>query len=346
LGFYNGEMLLEGLFLPLTTPFFPDGRLNLRKLRQNVAHYSLTPTAGLVVLDTNSESELLSDAERHDVLLSVTEAASETKVLIAGVSRQSVIGTLALIDDAATVGYDVVLLRLPVSARLSAAEIRIYFETVADRTALPILLHGAIPQDLLIELASHPQVLGYVNGAGREIDLLDLLAQTSHVKRTVTVTQVFAAVTRRMLSDQAADGLISAESLGGGTSLAVGAAKATFKTRTKVVGFQVLAGGTEQMLGALVKGARGAVLPFAAAAPQGCYEVYAAWKDGDAGLAEEKQQRLVEAVRLVEDQLGVAGIKYGCDLNGYAGGMPRLPLLPLAGEQRTAIEEVMGGLKS
>ena len=31
----------------------------------------------------------------------------------------------------------------------------------------------------------------------------------------------------------------------------------------------------------------------------------------------------------VEEELGVAGIKFGCDLNGYFGGRPRLPLLPL-----------------
>ena len=39
-------------------------------------------------------------------------------------------------------------------------------------------------------------------------------------------------------------------------------------------------------------GAVGAMPAFAASAPQACYEVLAAWKDGDEGLAEEKQVRL------------------------------------------------------
>ena len=48
----------------------------------------------------------------------------------------------------------------------------------------------------------------------------------------------------------------------------------------------------------------------------------------------------------VEEELGVAGIKYGCDLNGYFGGRPRLPLLPMTGEERAEIEALMQGLRN
>jgi dihydrodipicolinate synthase/N-acetylneuraminate lyase len=85
---------------------------------------------------------------------------------------------------------------------------------------------------------------------------------------------------------------------------------------------------------------------FAAAAPQACYEVLAAWKDGDEGLALEKQTRLQGVVEKVEEQLGVAGIKFGCDLNGYFGGRPRLPSLPLTGTERTEVETLMQGLRN
>ena len=85
---------------------------------------------------------------------------------------------------------------------------------------------------------------------------------------------------------------------------------------------------------------------FAASAPQACYEVLAAWKDGDQGLAEEKQTRLHDLAMRVEKELGVAGIKFGCDLNGYFGGRPRSPLLPLTGEERAEIETLMRGLRN
>jgi dihydrodipicolinate synthase/N-acetylneuraminate lyase len=141
-------------------------------------------------------------------------------------------------------------------------------------------------------------------------------------------------------------GLIAADTLtGGGAALAVAPAKAAGKTRTKAVGFQVLAGDTTGMLEALRAGAVGAMPAFAASAPQSCYEVLAAWKDGDEGLAQEKQVRLQRVAAKVEEELGVAGIKFGCDLNGYFGGRPRLPLLPLTAEERTTIEALMQGLR-
>jgi 4-hydroxy-2-oxoglutarate aldolase len=165
----------------------------------------------------------------------------------------------------------------------------------------------------------------------------------------VAVTAVFAAVTGRMTArnEGAPTGLIGANTLtGGGTALATAPTKTVAKTRTKAVGFQLLAGSTAGMLEALRGGAMGAMPAFSASAPQACYEVLAAWKDGDAGLAQEKQVRLQSLAKRVEEELGVAGIKFGCDLNGYFGGRPRLPLLPLTGEERAEIEALMQGLRN
>ena len=141
--------------------------------------------------------------------------------------------------------------------------------------------------------------------------------------------------------------MLSADTLtGGGAALAVAPSGTALKTRIRTVGFQILAGGTATMLDALLAGAVGAMPAFAACAPQACYEVLAAWKDGDHGLAEEKQARLEIAAKRLEGELGVAAIKFGCDLNGYFGGLPRLPRLPLNGEDRTEIETLMHGLRN
>jgi len=88
------------------------------------------------------------------------------------------------------------------------------------------------------------------------------------------------------------------------------------------------------------------VLPrLAACAPQACYEVYAAFKDGDAGLSAEKAERVRGADALMQE-LGVSGIKYGCDLNGYFGGLARLPRLSLTGAQRRRMEEVLREIRN
>ncbi|HSY67650.1 MAG TPA: dihydrodipicolinate synthase family protein [Edaphobacter sp.] len=350
-------MLLEGLQLPLTTPFYPDGRLNLLKLEHNAARYSKTPVAGLVALSDFGEATTLSDEETRHALRSVADATAAEKVLMAGVSRDSVAGTLELAESAAKLGYDAVLVKRPSLFRSGAdgehaKELRTYFQAVADRSALPVVLYspgsgqgGLLTAEIVIGLAGHPRIIGLVDGFGRRERFEALRDETLGVKREISVTAVFAAVTGRMQARNG--GLISTNSLtGGGAALAVAPAKMDAKTRTKVIGFQILAGSTAGMLEGLQAGAVGAMPGFAASAPQACYEVLAAWKDEDEGLAEEKQARLEGVAERVEEALGVAGVKFGCDLNGYFGGRPRLPLLPLTGEQQAEIALLMHGLRN
>jgi 4-hydroxy-2-oxoglutarate aldolase len=350
-------MLLEGLQLPLTTPFYSDGRLNLPKLEHNAARYSKTPIAGLVALSDSGEPTMLSEEETRLTLRSVAEATAAEKVLIAGVSRDSVVGTLDLAETVAELGYDALLVKRPsIFAACAATQdpkaLLTYFRVVADRSPLPVVLYGAasahggsLPIEMVIELAGHPQIIGLVDGAGGAPRIEALKEHRGKMKREVNVTAVFAAVTGRMLLRNNGAALIGADTLtGGGAALAV-APKAAAKTRTKAVGFQVLSGDTRGMLDALRAGAVGAMPAFAASAPQACYEVLAAWKDGDEGLAQEKQARLQSVAGKVEEEFGVAGIKFGCDLNGYFGGRPRLPLLPLAGEEQAMIEALMQGMR-
>jgi len=62
-------MLLHGIFPPITTPFYPDGRVYLKKLEHNVERYSKTPVAGIVVLGSTGEAIMLSDDEEPAVNL-------------------------------------------------------------------------------------------------------------------------------------------------------------------------------------------------------------------------------------------------------------------------------------
>src|SRR5438477_4777144 len=106
-------MLLEGLQLPLTTPFYSDGRLNLPKLEHNAARYSKTLIAGLVALSDSGEPTMLSDDETRLTLRSVADATAAEKVLIAAVWRDSVVATLDMAEIAAELGYDALLVKRP-----------------------------------------------------------------------------------------------------------------------------------------------------------------------------------------------------------------------------------------
>jgi 4-hydroxy-2-oxoglutarate aldolase len=118
------------------------------------------------------------------------------------------------------------------------------------------------------------------------------------------------------------------------------------KTRQKDVGFQVMVGAADKLHASLEAGAVGAILAFACLAPTSCYEIYAAWKEGDAELAKLKQYRIAESSRRVVGEFGAPGVKHAMDFNGYYGGPARLPLLPLTGSAKQVIELLLADIRN
>jgi 4-hydroxy-2-oxoglutarate aldolase len=377
-------MLLHGIFPPITTPFYPDGNVYFKKLESNVERYSRTPVAGIVVLGSTGEAIMLSDQERREVLKVAREAAAPNKVLIAGTGIESAIETLRLTEYAAELGYDVAMVRTPhyYKKQMQVANILAFYRTVADRSPLPVIIYNFpqatgydIPAEVVIELAGHPNLIGIKESSGDVDKVRKMVEGTRQTRRSATVTETFDAVTPRMLaaasrgsspvgdesvlvpvgvlagtvetSPRLADARDLAHpdsSLSKPSSSAV-TVVGTMKTRQKEVGFQVLVGAAHKLQPSLDAGAAGAILAFAGPAPTACYEIYAAWKEGDAELALLKQERIAQAAQRVGD-LGVPGFKHGMDLNGYYGGPSRLPFLPLTADAKAEIERLLADIRN
>src|ERR1700687_2217624 len=377
-------MLLSGIFPPITTPFYPDGEIYYKKIEANVERYSRTPVAGIVVLGSTGEAIFLSDQERRDVLKTGLAAAAPSKVMIAGTGAESAHATLQLTEFAAGLGYDAALVRTPhyYKKQMMSANLLAFYRTVADRSPLPIIIYNFpqvtgydMPAELVIELAGHPNIVAIKESSGN-LDKVKQLAEGTRnidVTRQAMVTETFDAVTPRMLKAAVAESekqsreLVSVASLtgssetmerrappparegeGGATKPSSSAVTVVgkLKTRQKEVGFQVMVGAGHQLEPSLSVGAVGGILAFACPAPMACYEIFAAFKDGDHALAREKQERVRLAAQRVAGELGVPGVKYSMDLNGYYGGPSRLPFLPLSGEQKAEMEKLMAGIKS
>src|ERR1035437_5858351 len=209
-------MLIEGIFAAVPTPFYPDERVYLRKLEANMARYSRSLLAGMVVLGSTGEAVALDDAETRDVLGVAAEATAPEKVLVAGVARESVKGTVAVAEVAAELHYDAVLVRTPsyFVSQMSRVAILNYFCSVADHSPLPVLLYNIprfvpydIPIDLVAELAQHGNIIGIKDSSG-SISRIEATVEAtrSAPRRKVTVTPVFEAVTGRMLKSKTVNG--------------------------------------------------------------------------------------------------------------------------------------------
>ena len=358
-------MLLHGIFPPITTPFYPDGNVYFKKLESNVERYSRTPAAGIVVLGSTGEAIMLSDQERRDVFKAAREATAPNKLLVAGTGIESAIETLRLTEYAAELGYDIAMVRTPhyYKKQMQPANMLAFYRTVADRSPLPVIIYNFpqatgydMPAELVIELAEHSNLIGIKESSGDVEKVRKMVEGTRHIKRSATVTETFEAVTPRMLAAASiaangeGGGLVPVGVLSGVKETKPSSSAVTvvgkIKTRQKEVGFQVLVGAAHKLQPSLDAGAVGAILAFACAAPTACYEIYAAWKEGDAELARLKQERIAKAALRVGGDLGVPGIKHGMDFNGYYGGASRLPFLPLTADLKAEIEQFLADIRN
>jgi dihydrodipicolinate synthase/N-acetylneuraminate lyase len=237
-----------------------------------------------------------------------------------------------------------------------------------------------IPAEVVIALAEHSNLIGIKESSGDVEKVRKMVEGTRHIKRSATVTETFDSVTPRMLAAASAGGssndrervpvgalmddkthpLTSSGQAFSQKPREVGypgpaTAKPSssgvivvgkMKTREKEVGFQVLVGAAQKLHPSLDAGAVGAILAFACPAPTACYEIYAAWKEGDAELARLKQERIVKAAQRIVSELGVPGVKYGMDFNGYYGGPARLPFLPLTADVKSEIERLLVDIRN
>jgi 4-hydroxy-2-oxoglutarate aldolase len=267
---------------------------------------------------------------------------------------------------------------------MASANLLAFYRTVADRSPLPVIIYNFpqatgydIPAEVVIELAEHPNLIGIKESSGDLDKVRRMVEATRHIKRSATVTETFEAVTPRMLgsaagASQSAGELIPIGALSGAAnshaanshfsqqgrevghpssedarpSSSAVTVVGKMKTRQKEVGFQVLVGAAHKLQVSLDAGAVGAILAFACPAPTACYEIYAGWKEGDADLARLKQERISSAAQRVGSEMGIPGLKYAMDFNGYYGGPARLPFLPLTAALKQEVEQLMADIRN
>jgi 4-hydroxy-2-oxoglutarate aldolase len=109
--------------------------------------------------------------------------------------------------------------------------------------------------------------------------------------------------------------------------------------------FAVLAGTEGQVWDSLRAGANGAALAFASAAPYATIAIWEAFRTREEEAGVDWQGRMAHPGLLVTEIHGAPGLKHAMDLNGYYGGLPRLPFAPIGDAAKRAIEEAFRDLK-
>jgi len=165
---------LEGIYAALTTPFVGD-EISGDKIQANVRRFNRTGLAGYLVLGSTGESVSLTDAESLALVEAVVAAASPEKTILAGTARESTKGTIDFTNSLAGRGIAAALVRPPsyFKSRMTREALKSHFFAVAESSRLPVLIYN-IPQNtgisldprLVIDLASHPNVIGLKESSG------------------------------------------------------------------------------------------------------------------------------------------------------------------------------------
>src|SRR5512132_1235379 len=144
--------MFRGTFTALVTPF-RDGGIDVSALEDLIEKQIAAGITGIVAVGTTGESPTLSHEEREQVVrLAVTTANKRCQVL-AGTGSNATQHAVADTKMAERVGVDGALLVAPYYNKPSQEGLYRHFKTIADATALPIMLYN-IPGRCGVDIAS------------------------------------------------------------------------------------------------------------------------------------------------------------------------------------------------
>ena len=175
-------MDLRGVFPPIPTPF-RDGALDAAALGANCQRWMETGLRGVVVLGSNGEAPLLDDDESDRAIAAARARVPEGRLLIAGVARESTVGTVRAATRAAAHGADAVLVRTPwfFRALQTGDALTRHYAAVADASPVPVLLYNftaltgvTLPLAAVARLARHPNIAG-MKESGSDIAFISAL---------------------------------------------------------------------------------------------------------------------------------------------------------------------------
>ncbi|MEV6488504.1 4-hydroxy-tetrahydrodipicolinate synthase [Actinoplanes sp. NPDC051633] len=162
------------LLTAMVTPFGPDGSLDV-KGAQELATYLVDEQRNdaLVISGTGGESPTTTDAEKETLIRAVNEAIGDRAKIVAGVGTNNTAHTLELARSAEKAGAHGLLVVTPYYNKPPQAGIAKHFTTVADSTALPVMVYDIphragvpIATETMLRIAEHPAIVAVKDAKG------------------------------------------------------------------------------------------------------------------------------------------------------------------------------------
>lgn len=166
-------MNLNGILVPIVTPFDANNQLNEAALERLVECFIEAGVGGIVACGTTGEYYALSAQERRRVLEIVARTGRGRTTLIAGVNSMSPAEAISRIREAEELGYEALMLSPTPYSLPGQNEVVAYFKEVAAATELPIVMYNfparigiQIELESVYELAKVKNIVGIKESSG------------------------------------------------------------------------------------------------------------------------------------------------------------------------------------
>ncbi|GAA0800752.1 4-hydroxy-tetrahydrodipicolinate synthase [Spirilliplanes yamanashiensis] len=162
------------LITAMVSPFSPDGALDVEGASRLATYLvDVQRNDALVVNGTTGESPTTTDAEKETLIRAVVEAVGDRAKVVAGVGTNDTRHTTELARAAEKAGAHGLLVVTPYYSKPPQAGILAHFTTVADATALPVMLYDIphragvpIATETLVRAAEHERIVAVKDAKG------------------------------------------------------------------------------------------------------------------------------------------------------------------------------------
>jgi 4-hydroxy-2-oxoglutarate aldolase len=164
-----------GVLGPVTTPFTPDGELDLPAFEANLRQLVAAGLDGAVVCGSTGEAALLEEEERRALVASARRALPDDAQLVVGTGAESTRQCIRRCRDAGERGAHAALVVSPhyYGSAMTPIALEAHFRRVADASPIPVLLynipkyaHLVLEPDLVARLSTHGNIAGMKDSAG------------------------------------------------------------------------------------------------------------------------------------------------------------------------------------
>ena len=155
----------QGIFPALVTPFHSDDTIDFDMFRKNLEVQIEAGVTGAIVSGSLGEASTLTRAEKIELVKFAKQLVPASFPIVLCIAEQSTAEAVSIAKEAESIGADGLMVLPPMRYKADDLETVTYFKTIAQSTALPLMIYNnpvdykiEVTLDMFEELAKIPNV--------------------------------------------------------------------------------------------------------------------------------------------------------------------------------------------